>query len=84
MTLSLHTDYVDQFLSDKISTPVISLIDAHTSLQNKTCKGSDYLGWIDLPVDMTDDKIIEIQEYSNTLRNKSDILIVCGIGGSYL
>lgn len=62
----------------------ISLWDAHRALQEKTCRGSDFLGWIDLPEEMTDEKIAEIQSYADNLRGKSDVLIVCGIGGSYL
>lgn len=82
--LSLSTSYIDSFLSGKFFSPVISVADAHKALQNKTCKGSDYLGWMSLPEDMSDEKIAEIQTYTDFLRAKSDVLIVCGIGGSYL
>jgi glucose-6-phosphate isomerase len=83
--LSLSTSYVDDFLQKSSSgESPISLLEAHTLLQEKTCKWSDYLGWIDLPEEMTDEKIAEIQSYAHTLRTQSDVLIVCGIGGSYL
>ena len=82
--LTLTTEYVDAFLFGKDTKSKISLLEAHESLQNKTCKGSDYLGWIDLPIDMTDDRILEMQEFAATIREKTDVLIVCGIGGSYL
>jgi len=81
---SLSTSYIDTFLSGKKLTPVISIPEAHRSLQEKTCNGAEYLGWIDLPEDMTDEKIHEIQEYSEKLQKNTDVLIVCGIGGSYL
>lgn len=84
MALSIQTSYIDQFLSGKSYSPIIPLTEAHNALQNKTCKGADYLGWINLPEDMTDEKIAEIQSYTDSLRAKSDVLIVCGIGGSYL
>ncbi len=84
MFLSIQTGYVDNFLSEKSLSPTISLMEAHKSLQNKTCKGADYLGWINLPEEMTDEKIAEIQSHADNLREKSDVLIVCGIGGSYL
>ncbi|MBP7806231.1 glucose-6-phosphate isomerase [Candidatus Gracilibacteria bacterium] len=84
-SISLSTGYVDDFLQGKEKNkPHINLSEAHQSLQNKTCKGAQYLGWIDLPEDMSDEKISEIQEYSDILRKESDVLIVCGIGGSYL
>lgn len=82
---TLSTWYVDDFLKGKkVDNSQIDLLGAHAALQNKSCKGSDYLGWIDLPEDMTDDKIAEIQSYCDMLREKSDVFIVCGIGGSYL
>jgi len=80
-SISLSTRYVDDFLQGKVkNTPQISLSDAHKSLQEKTCKGAEYLGWIDLPEYMSDEKISGIHNYSDTLRNESDVLIVCGIG----
>jgi glucose-6-phosphate isomerase len=83
-TLTIKTDSLDSYLSDKKFLPEISLQDAHKSLQDGTCSGSDFLGWIDLPEEMTDERITEIQSYAESLREKSDVLIVCGIGGSYL
>lgn len=84
MTLLIRTDYVDKFITGKEWGPMISLADAHQSLQERTCKGAEYLGWINLSEDMTDDKIAEIQSHAESIREKSDVLIVCGIGGSYL
>jgi glucose-6-phosphate isomerase len=85
MLLSLSTTYVDDFLSKtSVSPSVITLTDAHKSLQNKTCKGSEYLWWIDFPEDITDERIIEIQNCANKIIANTDVFIVCGIGGSYL
>lgn len=81
---SLNSSYVDSYLADKNFTPVFSVKEAHESLQNKTCKWAEYLGWIDLPEDMTDEKTAEIQAHAHLICEKSDVLIVCGIGGSYL
>jgi glucose-6-phosphate isomerase len=85
MSISISTWYVDTFLQEKKkNSSQISLSEAHKALQGKTCKGAEYLGWINLPEDMTDERIAEIQSYIDTIRTKSDVLIVCGIGGSYL
>jgi len=85
MLLSLSTSYVDNFLKKTaVDRPVISLLEAHKSLQDKTCKGSDYLWWINFPEEVTDEKITEIQDYANKMAANTDVLIVCGIGGSYL
>lgn len=84
MPLSINTEYVDSSLSGRIFVPRTSISDAHMSLQEKTCSGSEYLGWIDFPETLSNEKIAEIQSYGDSLREKSDVLIVCGIGGSYL
>lgn len=57
---------------------------AHHSLHEKTGQGSDYLGWIDLPVDYDKEEFARIQKSAEKIRNDSDVLIVIGIGGSYL
>lgn len=83
--IHISTSYVDSFLQGKkIPSSAINISEAHNALQNKTYRGSEYLGWIDLPEDMTDIKIEQIQAHADTLRAGSDVFIVCGIGGSYL
>lgn len=57
---------------------------AHHSLHEKTGQGSDYLGWIDLPADYDKEEFARIQKSAEKIRNDSDVLIVIGIGGSYL
>jgi glucose-6-phosphate isomerase len=54
------------------------------SLTKKTGKGNDFLGWVDLPSRTSDSLIKEIQEVANALREKIEVLVVVGIGGSYL
>ena len=57
---------------------------AHEALGNKTCAGSDFLGWIDLPVNYDKEEFARIKKAADKIRSDSDILIVIGIGGSYL
>jgi glucose-6-phosphate isomerase len=57
---------------------------ADDALKSKTGKGNDFLGWYDLPERITKNEIAEIKNCANDLRKKSDIIIVIGIGGSYL
>src|SRR5690554_2491193 len=47
-------------------------------------KGSDYLGWLNLPSLITPEQIDAINEVANDLRSKSEVVVVVGIGGSYL
>jgi glucose-6-phosphate isomerase len=57
---------------------------AHHSLHEKTGAGSDFLGWIDLPVDYDKEEFARIQKAAEKIKQDSDILLVIGIGGSYL
>lgn len=57
---------------------------AHEMLHNKTGAGNDFLGWIDLPVNYDKAEFEKIQEAAKEIQNNSDVLIVIGIGGSYL
>ncbi len=57
---------------------------AHHSLHEKTGQGQDYLGWIDLPEDYDKEEFVRIQKAAEKIRKDSDVLVVIGIGGSYL
>lgn len=57
---------------------------ADISLQNKSGKGNDFLGWYDLPERITKSEIDEIKACAIELRKKSEVIVVIGIGGSYL
>jgi glucose-6-phosphate isomerase len=57
---------------------------AHHSLHEKTGAGSDYLGWIDLPNEYDREEFARIQKSANKIKADSDVLLVIGIGGSYL
>jgi len=60
-------------------------IDQHfESLENKSGKGNDFLGWQDLPDGTSEQLIADIETVTEKLRSKSDISVVIGIGGSYL
>lgn len=54
------------------------------SLYEKTGKGNDFLGWVNLPSSITNDEIADIQATAESLRKISDYIVVVGIGGSYL
>ena len=56
----------------------------HKNLLNKTGKGDDFLGWVDLPASLTSAFLDEIKADADKMARKSDIFVVIGIGGSYL
>ncbi len=57
---------------------------AHQMLNEKTGAGSDFLGWIDLPVNYDKEEFYRIKKAAEKIQQNSDVLIVIGIGGSYL
>lgn len=57
---------------------------AHHSLHEKTGAGNDYLGWIDLPTNYDKEEFTRIQKCAEKIKSDSDVLLVIGIGGSYL
>ena len=57
---------------------------AQEALENGTCEGNDFLGWLHLPSSITPEFLNEIQTVANTLREKCEVVVVAGIGGSYL
>lgn len=57
---------------------------AQEALENGTCPGNEFLGWLHLPTSITPEFLSEIQDTANTLRDKCEVIVVAGIGGSYL
>lgn len=56
----------------------------HDALHNKTGKGNDFVGWVDLPKDYDKAEFARIKEAATKIQKQSEVLIVIGIGGSYL
>lgn len=57
---------------------------AHNQLHEKTGAGSDFLGWIDLPVNYDKEEFQRIKKAAKRIQEDSEVLVVIGIGGSYL
>ncbi len=57
---------------------------AHKTLHEKTGAGSDFLGWVNLPVDYDKEEYARIKKAAKKIQSDSDVLVVVGIGGSYL
>ena len=53
-------------------------------IKNKTGLGNDFLGWVDWPVNFDKEELARIKKDAQYVRDNFDILVVCGIGGSYL
>lgn len=81
LDLSKVAPYLDMTEVDYMEEMVKS---AHDKLHNKTGAGNDFLGWVDLPVDYDKDEFARIKKAAGKIKSDSDVLIVIGIGGSYL
>ncbi|MFC2813188.1 MAG: glucose-6-phosphate isomerase [Prevotella conceptionensis] len=83
--ISLDITKAAQFLSEgavKAYEPKVKA--AQEALENGTCPGNDFLGWLHLPSSITPQFLDEVQAVTNTLRQKCEVIVVAGIGGSYL
>lgn len=73
------------FISEEEISNMESIVNtAKDTLVNKTGAGNDFLGWINLPVDYDKEEFARIKKAAEKIQNDSDILLVIGIGGSYL
>ncbi len=70
--------------ADKIDAFKAHVEKAQLELENATCAGNDFLGWLHLPTETTPDFLAELKECACTLRENCDTVVVAGIGGSYL
>ena len=84
-SISLNITKAASFLAEgavKAYEPKVKA--AQEALENGTCEGNDFLGWLHLPSSITPEFLGEIQAVANTLREKCEVVVVAGIGGSYL
>lgn len=84
-SISLNITKAASFLAEgavKAYEPKVKA--AQDALENGTCEGNDFLGWLHLPSSITPEFLNEIQAVANTLREKCEVVVVAGIGGSYL
>ncbi len=85
MTLKLIDKYLSKFVNESDYERILpSLEQAHKTLTKRSGKGSDFLGWIDLPVNYDREEFEKIKKAAIKIQNSCDIFIVIGIGGSYL
>ena len=69
---------------EEIANMKSAVMGAKEVLTGKTGAGNDFLGWIDLPVDYDKEEFARIKKVAEKIKGDSDVLLVIGIGGSYL
>ncbi|MCX4257269.1 MAG: glucose-6-phosphate isomerase [Oscillospiraceae bacterium] len=85
MSISLNTKYLQNFVAPhEIEAAKASAELAAKTVISRSGAGSDFLGWVDLPVDYDKEEFARIKAAAAKIQKQSDVLIVIGIGGSYL
>lgn len=82
--IQLQTKFSDQFWNFQNKELVEKTETAYRTLTQKTGSGKEFLGWIHLPSSITKEQIQKIQTHAKRFREQSDVVVVVGIGGSYL
>lgn len=84
-SIRLDLSKATRFLpSDTVAAYEAKVKAAQLSLENGTCPGNDFLGWLHLPSSITAQHMDELKRCAETLRANCDTIVVAGIGGSYL
>lgn len=85
MGLRLDDRYLASFVHEHELDNIAPYVKAaHDSLEAKSGAGNDFLGWMDLPVDYDKEEFARIKAAAAKIKQDSEVLIVIGIGGSYL
>lgn len=85
MSVKLNTAFLKDFVKDHEYKGIVPAVyAAHDTLHGKTGEGNDFLGWVDLPVNYDKDEFARIKKAAEFIQKNCDVLIVIGIGGSYL
>ena len=85
MSISFNSAYAADFLRENDLKGLEGQVkDAHSKVTEKSGLGNDFLGWVNLPFDYDKEEFARIKKAADKIRQDTDILIVIGIGGSYL
>ena len=83
--MKIDLSHINPFLDNAVVKDLESRISAtYKTVFDKTGAGNDFLGWVNLPSEIDDSFLADIEKTAADLRKKSDIFVVVGIGGSYL
>ena len=84
-TLKLTIDKIFGFVPKETVYSYKKDMEAYnTALDNKTGKGNDYLGWVNLPSSINESELKDIENVAASLKKNCEVVVVVGIGGSYL
>ena len=85
MAISFSYDFAADFIRENdLEGLKGQVLSAHDAVNNKSGLGNDFLGWVTLPEDYDKEEFSRIKKAAEKIKNDTDVLIVIGIGGSYL
>ena len=85
MAIKFNSSYAKDFLRENDLKGIEAQVAAaHKTIEDRSGLGNDFLGWVNLPVDYDKEEFARIKAAAAKIRQDTDILIVIGIGGSYL
>ena len=85
MSVVLNTKHLSSFINEEEYKAIYPQVEAaHNQLEAKDGPGNDFLGWMYLPRDYDKEEFARIKEAAKKIREDSEVLVVAGIGGSYL
>jgi hypothetical protein len=85
ITMKISIEHALSFIDkDALTKFKVKAKEANKLLHTKEGKGSDYLGWVELPININKELLSDIDSLVHKLRNKIDFMVTIGIGGSYL
>ena len=85
MAIKFNSSFAQQFLRENDLVGLEAQVKAaHEMIENKNGLGNDFLGWVNLPTDYDKEEFDRIKKAAQKIKEDTDILIVIGIGGSYL
>ncbi len=85
MSVCFEGKYLAPFIREEEYADIWPAVQmAHETLHKKCGPGNDFLGWLDLPENYDKEEFARIKQAATKIRNNSDVLVVIGIGGSYL
>ena len=83
--MKIDLTHVNPFLEKGVVNALESRIPTtYSTIYDKTGAGNDFLGWVNLPSEIDESLLADIEKTAATLCEKSEIFVVIGIGGSYL
>ena len=83
-SLSINITHIDQLYDALVDSMILRIPGIYDSIFSKKGDYNRHLGWVDLPSHISEEEIADIERTAEELRKKSDVIVIIGIGGSYL